>query len=53
MKLTLFRFATLGLLLGAGLLLQACLVGTVVGAAAGVGVAAVKTTVAIGKAVIP
>ena len=53
MKPTLARLAILGLLLGGGVLLQACLVATVAGAAADVGVAAVKTTVAVGKMVIP
>jgi hypothetical protein len=53
MKLTPVRIATIGLLLGAGLLLQACLIGTAVGTAADIGVAAVKTTVDVGKAVIP
>ena len=52
-KLTLSRLATISLLLGAAPLLQACLVATVAGAAADLGVAAVKTTVAVGKAVIP
>jgi hypothetical protein len=53
MKTTLVRLVTISLLLGAGVLLQACLVATVAGAAADVGVAAVKTTVAVGKAIIP
>jgi hypothetical protein len=57
MKRSLVRTATIGLLLSAGLLLQGCIVasaaGAAVGAAADVGVAAAKTTVAVGKAVIP
>lgn len=47
------RIVLISLLLGAAGLLQACLVATVAGAAADVGVAAVKTTVAVAKAVIP
>jgi hypothetical protein len=51
------RLLIVATLLGSGALLQACLVGAVVGTAVGVGGAAVgavvKGTEAVGKAVIP
>jgi len=47
------RVLTAAVLLTASLALQACLAATVAGAAVGVAGAVVKTTVGIGKSVIP